>query len=229
MKPDPDFAEYHSRLVASYQSRNYDSSLAGYFMRRSHQLCERNLGPDAYFPQVLEVGSGGGQHLPFVRHRFDAYHLTDLSTAMLHEARDSYPEALREKVVISKEDAGALSFADASFDRLIATHILEHLPDPHRVLREWDRVVRPGGLISIVLPCDPGLAWRFGRALGPRRHAERSGIEYDYWMAREHINGIGNLVTLIRYYFANVQATWFPARLPSVDLNLFFICQIHKR
>src|SRR3546814_1644399 len=72
-----------------------------------------------------------------------------------------------------------------SVDRLIACHVLEHLHHPHDVLREWYRVLRKGGVLSILLPCDPGVLWRVGRMFGPRANAERAGIEYDYWMARE--------------------------------------------
>jgi hypothetical protein len=86
--------------------------------------------------------------------------------------------------------------------------------------------VSPGGIITIVLPCDPGCLWRIGRNFGPRRNAVKLGLEYDYWMAREHINSVSNLISLIKYYFARLEVKWFPAHLPSVDLNLFFICHI---
>ena len=229
MRPDPDPQVYQGRLDASYRARNYGGSLAARMMRRGHVLLERAFDASAVFPTVVEVGAGTGEHLPHVRHDFDRYFLTDLNPTRLADARADLPATLAERVIVTSEDATRLSFADASADRLIACHILEHLPDPHAVLREWHRVVRPGGVLSILLPCDPGLLWRTGRALGPRAAAERAGIEYDYWMAREHVNGIGNLVTLIRYYFDQVQETWFPTHMPSVDLNLFYLCQIQRR
>ena len=104
--------------------------------------------------------------------------------------------------------------------------MLEHLPNPVNVLREWNRVVRPGGVISIVLPCDPGLLWRLGRHLGPRRNAQRRGLAYDYLQAAEHINSIFNLTVFIRHHFENVTESWYPARMAVPDLNLFYICHI---
>jgi ubiquinone/menaquinone biosynthesis C-methylase UbiE len=228
LRPDPDPQAYQNRLDATYRARNYGSSLAARMMRRGHMLLERDFDTAAAFPTVLEVGAGTGEHLPHVRHQFDEYFLTDLNPVRLADARASLPAETAARVTIASEDATRLKFGDASVDRLIACHILEHLPSPHLVLREWHRVVRPGGVLSILLPCDPGLLWRTGRALGPRAAAERVGIEYDYWMAREHVNSIGNLVTLIRYYFDKVHETWFPAALPSVDLNLFYLCQIRR-
>lgn len=229
MRPDPDPQAYQHRLDASYGARNYGGSLAARMMRRGHALLERPFDADDFFPTVVEVGAGTGEHFPHVRHGFDRYFLTDLNSARLAAARASLPRDQAARVTVASEDATRLSFDDATADRLIACHILEHLPDPHAVLREWHRVLRPGGVLSILLPCDPGLLWRTGRAFGPRTAARRAGIEYDYWMAREHVNGIGNLVTLIRYYFDAIDETWFPAMLPSVDLNLFYLCQIRRR
>ena len=225
MRAEPDAAAYRARFAEAYETLNYERSLSAFFMRRGHEVLERSLAGDD-FPRVLEVGAGSGQHLRFVRHRFDEYHMTDHDPAMLEHARASYPEHLRNRIRVAQEDAGRLSSPDHAFDRLIATHVLEHLPHPHEVLREWHRVVRPGGVISIVLPCDPGMLWRTGRMLGPRANAHRAGLEYDYWMAREHVNSINNLVVFIRYYFDLLEEHWYPLRLPVSDLNLFYICNI---
>lgn len=228
MRLEPEIDIYHERLAAAYEDLNYGTSLSAYFMRRSHELLERAFDERSRFGRVVEVGAGGGQHLRFIRHGFDEYYLTDQSTTMLEGARARCPEALRSKIRFLRQDATRLTLDDASVDRLVAMHVLEHLYRPHEVLREWDRVVRPGGVLSIVLPCDPGLLWRLGRILGPRANAERAGIEYDYWMAREHVNPINNLVVFIRYYFDAVRELWYPTRIPSMDLNLFYVSHIFK-
>jgi phosphatidylethanolamine/phosphatidyl-N-methylethanolamine N-methyltransferase len=149
--------------------------------------------------------------------------MTDASSAMLDIAKSAHA---RDRVEFQQADAAKLPFSDATFDRLIAAHVLEHMERPHEVLREWARVLKPGGTMSIVLPSDPGFAWRLGRRFGPRRNAEKAGIAYDYWMAREHINPINGLVSLIDYYFDKVEARWWPFGLPSMDLNLFYACNI---
>ena len=46
---------------------------------------------------------------------------------------------------------GALPFADASFDLVIAAHVLEHLPEPVAALAEMRRVLRPGGWVVICI------------------------------------------------------------------------------
>lgn len=220
MKDDPpeiwtgDYAE-------KYEGANYGAGLAGYVMRRSHELVEYPFGKDVEFGKVLEVGAGSGVHIRSVRHQFEEYVLTDFSTDML-----SNFDAGDQKVTIRTEDATALSFADNSFDRVIAAHVLEHLYKPHEVLREWVRVLKPGGTLSLVLPCDPGVMWRLGRYFGPRQRAKQNGLAYDYVMAREHVNAITNLTAFIRYYFNNRKEYWWPFQIPSTDMNLIFATNI---
>lgn len=66
-------------------------------------------------------------------------------------------------------DAAALPFRDASLDGVIFHRVLEHVPDPLHVARELQRVVRPGGFISVILPfmepfhLNPVDHMRFGR------------------------------------------------------------------
>jgi ubiquinone/menaquinone biosynthesis C-methylase UbiE len=225
VKPDPSLDEYRQKWNSLYERSNYDRGLAAYFMRRSHDWCERRFDAASHFGRVLEIGAGSGAHLRAVRHRWDEYWLTDSNPALLAQIAPGIAPP-GGKVIVRREDATRLSFPDRCFDRLIATHVLEHLPEPHRVLREWARVVRPGGIISVVLPCDPGLAWRWGRHLGPRRTFIRAGIDYDYWMAREHINPIGNLVRFLRHYFDEIDECWRPCLLPSIDLNLFYVAHV---
>lgn len=223
MKPDPSHEEYVRRWAELYESLNYNQGMAGYFLGKSHEWCERAFPAERHFARVLEVGAGTGVHVDYVQHGFDEYVMTDLNPPMLDRIR---VPAGKGRVVTAKEDASSLTFPDASFDRLIATHVLEHLPNPHAVLREWARVVRPGGVISMVLPCDPGMAWRLGRAVGSRGKFVRAGIAYDYWMAREHINPINNLVSFLHYYFDSIDEQWLPCRVPSMDFNLFYIAHV---
>lgn len=223
MREEPDFEDYHRNWSEAYQSLNYSNSLSSRMIRQSHVLLEKPFAESARFDRVLEVGSGGGQHFPFVRHRYDEYIMSDASDAMLAIARDAHAGP---KVVFQKANAAELPFDDQAFDRVIAAHVLEHMERPHEVLREWARVVKPGGVLSILLPSDPGFAWRLGRRLGPRKNAEKAGIAYDYWMAREHINPINGLVSLIEYYFEERNGRWWPFGVPSMDLNLFYVCNI---
>jgi SAM-dependent methyltransferase len=224
MKPDPDHDEYIRLWSELYEKKNYDSGIAGYMLKKSHIWAESKFNENCYFKRVLEVGAGSGVHVRFVRHRFDEYVMSDSNPHFNVKPQSSASGT----IAVAREDATRLSFSDNSFDRVIATHVLEHLVHPHSVLREWWRVVKPGGVLSLVLPCDPGVAWRLGRAVGSRGKFVRAGLEYDYWMAREHVNSINNLVALLRYYFDDLSEQWLPFRIPSMDLNLFYIAHLRK-
>lgn len=60
--------------------------------------------------------------------------------------------------------ACALPFHDHSLDYVIASHVLEHVANPVAALAEWYRVVRPGGVIYLVVP-NRRAAWDHPREL----------------------------------------------------------------
>ena len=226
MKDEPSYQEYIAKWSVLYQQSNYEGGLAAWFLRKSHEWCEGAFTQNDMFEKVLEVGAGTGEHIKHIRHRFNEYWVTDANLPMLNQATEKAVPNINGRVFIQKEDATKLSFVDGSFDRVIAAHILEHINKPHKALREWARVIKPGGVLSLVLPCDPGFAWRFGRMIGPRKKFQEAGIDYDYWMSREHVNSINNLVTFVRYYFPVIREQWLPCRVPSMDVNLFYIVQV---
>jgi SAM-dependent methyltransferase len=49
-------------------------------------------------------------------------------------------------------DVTQLEFADASFDAVICNHVLEHVPDDRRAMREIARVLKPGGWAVLQVP-----------------------------------------------------------------------------
>lgn len=231
MRADPLRKDYLEFFEEQYDSVNYNGrSLASRILGHSHKLAEKDFGPDAHFGTVLEVGAGHGEHLESVRHGFDRYIMTDLNSDELARRWDNDAARARGIEVASANARTLEEYPEDFADRLIASHVLEHLPEPHAVLRQWSRVVKPGGTITVILPCDPGFAWRFGRNFGPRRQNHKAGNHaYDYWMAREHVNAIQNLWTFIDYYFPERRERWFPAMIPSYDLNLIFAANLTNR
>lgn len=224
MRPPP---SYESSFIQNYDQNNAENTIGGFFLHKSHELLENSIPLLDGIETILEVGAGTGHHFPFVQKSFSKYIMTDGSAEMLSIATEKYPKEISSRLLqIEQQDTTRLSYTDNSFDRLIAAHVLEHIPNPVNVLKEWDRVVRPGGVISIVLPCDPGLLWRLGRHFGPRRNAQKIGLNYDYLMAAEHINSIFNLVIFIRHHFEAITENWYPAKVPFPDLNLFYMCHI---
>ena len=191
-----------------------------------HRLLE---GGQARTPRsaVLEVGANRGEHLGFVRHDWDEYVLLDL-TPPDASSRSGWPVGAR----FVAGDAHALPFPDARFDRTIMTCVLHHLEDPEHALVELRRVTRPGGRISILLPTDPGLAYRAVRALTSGLKATRAGraVEERLSHAREHRNHYASLLTLLRHVMRadTIRLRPFPTRLPVWNLNLVTVIQVTR-
>jgi SAM-dependent methyltransferase len=49
-------------------------------------------------------------------------------------------------------DGAVMPFDDNSFDTMMATEVLEHCPDPGKIINEMKRVLKPGGLIFFTVP-----------------------------------------------------------------------------
>lgn len=223
---DQAWVDYRQRFSAVFDDANYKSPLQRWVMHASHRLLEKDFPPDISLPNVLEIGAGTGEHLSFVRHHFEHYTLTDVDGEALQAAREKHQDLPLGRLSFERQTGTTLPYADGRFDRVIAIHVLEHIPHPHLAIKEWIRVVKPGGTLSILIPTDPGIAWRLGRHLGPRRNALAQGFAYDYIMAREHINACNNLIALLRYYCRDIRERWWPFLIPSLDINLFYGCHV---
>ena len=62
---------------------------------------------------------------------------------------------LRGGHVDHQADIQALPFPDASYDLVLCSHVLEHVPDDRAAMRELGRICRPGGRVLIMVPCTP--------------------------------------------------------------------------
>ena len=178
-------------------------------------------------PSVLEVGANRGEHVGFVRHQWDEYVMLDL-TAPDETTMEGWPDGAR----FVTGDAHALPFPDARFDRTVVTCVLHHLEDPERALEELRRVTRPGGRISILLPTDPGLAYRAVRALTSGVMAARAGRSAEERLshAREHRNHYASLLAMLLHVFRGdtVRRRPFPTGLPAWNLNLVTVIQVTR-
>ncbi|MGB3554066.1 MAG: class I SAM-dependent methyltransferase [Jannaschia sp.] len=108
--------------------------------------CEA-LGPPG--ARVLDCGIGSGGlslALASVVARPPDYYGIDTSGAMLAAA----DAALRRAGIVAElrqSDIRSIPYPDRSFDVVMAAHVLEHLPEPQRALREMVRVLKPGGVL----------------------------------------------------------------------------------
>ncbi len=69
-------------------------------------------------------------------------------------------------------DMQAMSFADGSFDLVVHSDTLEHVPDPARALRECARVLTPQGALCFTVPVVPGRMTVSRQGLAPLYHGD---------------------------------------------------------
>lgn len=80
------------------------------------------------------------------------------------------------RVNFMRKDAARTGFADGSFDVTLSTSVLEHIPEPAKVLAELARLTRPGGVflhLIHIYTSDSG-------AHDPRSFARQDG-DFPYW------------------------------------------------
>jgi SAM-dependent methyltransferase len=99
---------------------------------------------------VLDVGCGTGDFLRLLAPLLSSGTAVgvDLSETMIDEARQRSAENV-DNLSFRVGSVLNLPFPSASFDRVIATQLLLHVPDPVKALMEMKRVLAPSGIISI--------------------------------------------------------------------------------
>lgn len=99
--------------------------------------------------QVLDAGSGTGHTaLNFAPHVAQVIAI-DLAESMLAQGRALATERGIDNIIFRQGDVEALPFADGGFDLVTTRYSAHHWPDPLAALREFRRVLRPGGKLLI--------------------------------------------------------------------------------
>lgn len=109
--------------------------------------------------RVLDIGCGAGRHSYEVLRRGGHAVALDLSDSDLKDVRAMFDAMRNEghaapggRGEVVNGDALDLPFADATFDRVIASEVLEHIDDDGLAMAEIARVTRPGGTVAVTVP-----------------------------------------------------------------------------
>lgn len=119
---------------------------------------------------VLDVGCSSGYLVEDLRRdRPEAMVVgIDMVPAGPRRARATMPDA-----GLLVADSTRLPVADDIVDVLVSANMLEHIRDDSEALREFFRVLRPGGLAAVVVPAGPGLFDAYDEHLGHYRRYSR--------------------------------------------------------
>jgi len=167
--------------------------------------------------KTLDIGAGTGEHIHYENLKELEYTALDLRPEMGERIKAAYPTV---NVVIG-DIQSRLDFPDQYFDRILAIHVLEHLPDLPKALDEISRLLHPTGKFSVLIPCDPGFAYSIGRNISARRLYNRHFKgSYDWFIAAEHINRPDEIITELHKHFEISDRHYFPLIVPIIGLNL---------
>ncbi len=169
-----------------------------YFLHAFLEEAARRLPPNA---RVLDAGAGDCRYAPIFAHtRYVA-----IDFARVNKTYGPLD-------VIA--DLAAIPLTDASFDAIVCTQVLEHVPHPHAVLAEFYRLLRPGGTLWITAPL----------------YYEEHEIPFDYYRYTqyglrflcEHVGFIVEELEWLEGYWGTLSYQW---RLAAYHLPL----KLHKR
>jgi SAM-dependent methyltransferase len=141
------YRRFGTDLAAALRREIYGQDLGQTGWRDSAEQAEiaelLRLGPDVH---LLDICCGsGGPSLDLVRRTGCRVTGLDVEAAGIAQARKA-AEGLGERAAFQVADCGsALPFADGSFNAVLCVDAINHLPDRTGTLREWARLLRPGG------------------------------------------------------------------------------------
>lgn len=134
-------------MQRDYEKSYHDLEEHLWWFRARRELILALLQPFPRESHILEIGCSGGELLrDLARAGFSQTEGIDISPEAIAKARARGASQVREA---RGEATGA---ADASVDILIAADILEHIENEEAAVREWHRILKPGGTLIVMVP-----------------------------------------------------------------------------
>jgi len=108
---------------------------------------------------VLDMGCGAGRHAFETVRRGCRIVALDQNLHELVDVRNTFAAMIEAGELNARVqgqpvsgDALKLPFSNETFDRIICSEVLEHIPDDEIAIKELARVLRPGGSIAVTVP-----------------------------------------------------------------------------
>jgi ubiquinone/menaquinone biosynthesis C-methylase UbiE len=210
------------------------TAISNDFMKHWHEVLPRKFGiidrfnhsyPVKTAPEdfecTLEIGAGIGEHLCYEKltpEQEENYYALELRPNMSAEIKRRFPRVQ----TITADCQKRIEFPDNFFDRVLAIHVLEHLPNLPATASELYRLCdKTRGVLSIVIPCEGGMAYSLARKISAQRIFEkRYNQPYKWFIEREHVNQPHEILAELKPYFQVTSRKFFPLRVPAVFCNL---------
>ncbi|MEZ0265711.1 MAG: class I SAM-dependent methyltransferase [Phycisphaerae bacterium] len=184
--------EHTTKKIYDLQSMFYDATFGRLVKKRiATAIGHMNIGPT---DRVLDLGIGTGASLSFYPQHGRIVGV-DLSSGMLAQCRKKIAARNMDHAWVFQADAMKLPFGDDTFDHVFISHVISVVSDPYKLVREAQRVAKPGARIIIlnhfqstnrlvalvekwISPVCSKLGWRSDLALADL--IKRTGVTVDY-------------------------------------------------
>jgi SAM-dependent methyltransferase len=101
--------------------------------------------------RLLDVGAGSCPYRSYFRHcEYKTHDFTELEKEQLI-GNSGYGQ------IDYVSDIVCIPVKDASFDAILCTEVLEHVPEPIRAIKEFARILKPGGTLFLTAPLGSGI------------------------------------------------------------------------
>ena len=184
----------------------------------NHRVVVKNKPKN--FLKTLEIGAGIGEHLNYENLNSDQeknYYAMDIRENLLKIISSEHPTIN----TILGDCEKKINFENNFFDRIIAIHILEHLPNLPNAINEISRVLKNDGLFQIVIPCEGSIAYTLARKIAAERiFKKKYKTNYDWYIKSEHINLPYEIINELKKKFIIDKKTYFPIPLSFEFCNL---------
>jgi len=160
----------------------------------------------------------------------DSYTIIDSSIFQkkIYKLKKKYPNINFKFVNYKKKNP-----IKKKFTRMIASHSFEHFNNFESNFLKLLNLMNKESIISIALPCDPGLLWRFLQYFSylnqKKNYNWKNFKEKDLDDARDHITPVQNIYKIINYYFKSIKRIFFPLFIPIIEINIFLIIQVELK
>lgn len=100
--------------------------------------------------RAMEVGPGSGIYLPVLAELYDEVVALDIEQSYLDHL--SHLTSTHKNLTLVIDNITASSLPDATFDFILCTEVVEHIPNSLSALQEIHRLLRPGGTLLLSTP-----------------------------------------------------------------------------
>jgi len=162
--------------IPAFATRLIDNPFRRRLIQKPELIAERmQLKPGM---TVVEIGPGKGSYTKAIAKKIQPngkVFAIDIQESIINRLKKKIKKENIQNIIPKIDDANNLSFEDESVDRIFAIACLPEIPDPIRVLREFKRILKLDGIISLSeLFLDPDYPLRRTE----KRWAKEAGLDF---------------------------------------------------